>query len=43
MPPKKKCITFVERVKVIELNNKNRSARRIANDFGVVKPRFSRF
>ena len=42
MPPKRKFLTLVERVKVIELNNKNRSARKIAEDFGVgkTKPRF---
>ena len=37
MPPKRKCFTLVERVKVIELNNKNRRARKIAKDFGVGK------
>ena len=37
MPPKRKFLTLVERVKVIELNNKNRSARKIAEDFGVGK------
>ena len=37
MPPKRKFLTLVERVKVIELNNTNRSARKIAEDFGVGK------
>ena len=37
MPPKRKFLTLVERVMVIELNNKNRSARKIAEDFGVGK------
>ena len=38
MPPKRKMLTLVERVKVIELNNKNRSARKIAEE--LEKPRF---
>ena len=37
MPPKRKFLTLVERVKVIKLNNKNRSARKIDEDFGVGK------
>ena len=37
MPPKRKFLKLVERVKVIELNNKNRSACTIAVDFGVGK------
>ena len=37
MPPKRKFLSLVERVKVIELNNKNRSACKIARDFGVGK------
>ena len=37
MPPKRKFLTLVERVKVIGLNNKNRSARKITEDFGVGK------
>ena len=32
-----KFLTLVERVKVIELNNKSRSACKIAEDFGVGK------
>ena len=35
MPPKRKFLTVVEIVKVRELNNKNRSACKIAMDFGV--------
>ena len=37
MPPKRKFLTLVKRVKVIEPNNKNRSARKIAKDFGFGK------
>ena len=37
MPPIRKFLTLVERIKVRELNNKNRSARKIAEDFGVRK------
>ena len=37
MPPKTKFLTLVESVQVIELNNKNRSACKIAEDFGVGK------
>ena len=43
MPPKRKFFTLVERVKVIEFNNKNRSARKIANDFGVGKPHVPKY
>ena len=43
MPPKRKFLTLVERVKVIELNNKNRSARKIAEDLGVVKPQVPKY
>ena len=35
--------TLVERVKVIELNNKNRSARKIADDFGVGKTQVPKY
>ena len=37
MPPKRKFLTLVERVKVVELNSKSRSARKIAMDFGFGK------
>ena len=37
MPPKKKFLILVERVKVIELNKKNRSACKIGEHFGVGK------
>ena len=37
MPPRRKFLTLVERIKVIELNNKNRSARALAEDFAVGK------
>ena len=37
MPPKRKFLTLVEKVKAIELNNKNRIARKIAEDFGIGK------
>ena len=43
MPPKRKFLTLVERVKVIELNNKNRSARKRAKDFGVGKTQVSKY
>ena len=43
MPPKRKFLTLVERVKVIELNNKNRSARKIAEDFGVGKTQVPKY
>ena len=35
MPHKRKFLSLVERVKVIEINNKNRSACKIVKDFGV--------
>ena len=38
--PKRKFLTLVERVIVKELNNKNRSAGKIAEDFGVGKTQF---
>ena len=41
MPPQRKFLTLVERVKVIELNNKNRSARKI--DFGVGKTQVPKY
>ena len=37
MPPKRKFLSFVERVKVIELDNKNRRACKTAENFGVGK------
>ena len=43
MPPKRKFLSLVERVKVIELNNNNRSARKIAKDFGVGKPQVPKY
>ena len=43
MPPQRKFLTLVERVKVIELNNKNRSARKIAEDFGVGKTQVPKY
>ena len=45
MSPQMKFLTFklVERVKVIELNNKNRSARKIAEDFGVRKTQVPKY
>ena len=43
MPPKSKFLTLVERVKVIDLNNKNRSARKIAEDFGVGKTQVPKY
>ena len=43
MPPKRKSLTLVERVKVIELNNKNGSARKIAKDFGVRKTQVPKY
>ena len=39
----KEVSTLVERVKVIELNNKNRSARKIAEDFGVGKTQVPKY
>ena len=42
MPPKRMFLTLVERVKVIELNNKN-SACKIAGDFGVGKTQVQNF
>ena len=35
MPPTRKFLSLVERVKVIELNNRNISTHKIAEDFGV--------
>ena len=43
MQPKRKFLSLVERVKVIELNNKNRSARKIAEDFGVGKTQVPKY
>ena len=43
MPPQRKFPTLVERVKVIELNNKNRSACKIAEDFGVGKTQVPKY
>ena len=43
MPPKMKFLTLEERVKVIELNNKRRSARKIAKNFGVGKTQVPRY
>ena len=43
MPPKRKFLTLVERVKVIELNNKSRRARKIAEDFGVGKTQVTKY
>ena len=43
MPPKRKFLTLVERVKVIELNNKDRSARKIAKDLGVGKTQVPKY
>ena len=43
MPPKRRLLTLVESVKVIELNNKNRSARKIADDFGVGKTQVPKY
>ena len=43
MPPKSKFLTLGERVQVIELNNKNRSAYKIAEDFGVGKTQFPKY
>ena len=43
MPPKRKFLTLVERVKLIELINKNRSARKIADDFGVGKTQVPKY
>ena len=43
MPPKRKFLTLVERVKVWELNNKNRSACKIAEDFGVGKTQVAKY
>ena len=43
MPPKRKFLTLLERVKVIELNNKNRSAHKIAKDFGVGKTQVPKY
>ena len=37
MPPKRRFLTLVEGVKVKELNNTHRSARKIAKDLGVGK------
>ena len=37
MPPKRMYFSLVERVDVIELNDKNRSAHKIAKDFVVGK------
>ena len=42
MPPKRKFPTLVERVKVIELNHKNKSACKIAGDLELEKPRIPR-
>ena len=43
MPPKRKFLTLVERVKVKELNNKNRSAPKIAENFGVEKTQVPKY
>ena len=43
MPPKRKFLTLVERVKVIELNSKSRSARKIAEDFGFGKAQVPKY
>ena len=43
MPPKRKFLTLVERVKVIELNSKSRSARKIAEDFGFGKTQVPKY
>ena len=43
MPPKRKFLTLVERVKVKELNNKKRSAPKIAEDFGVEKTQVPKY
>ena len=43
MPPKRRFLTLVDRVKLIELNNKNRSARKIAEDFGVGKTQVPKY
>ena len=43
MPPKRKFLTLVERVKVIEINNKSRSARKVAEDFGVGKTQVPKY
>ena len=43
MPPKRKFLTLVERAKVIELNNKSRSTRKIVEDFGVGKTQVPKY
>ena len=43
MPPIRKFLTLVERVEVRELNNKNRSAPKIAEDFGVGKTQVPKY
>ena len=43
MPPQRKFLTLVEIVKVIELNKKNRSAPKIAADFGVGKTQVPKY
>ena len=43
MPPKRTFLTLVEKVKVIELNNKNRGARKIAEDFAVGKTQVPKY
>ena len=43
MPPKRKFLTLVEGGKVIELNNKNRSAHKMTEDFGVGKTQVPKY
>ena len=43
MPPIRKFLTLVERVEVRELNNKKRSAGKIAEDFGVVNTQVPKY
>ena len=43
MSLKRKFLTLVERVEVIELNNKNGSARKIDEDFGVGKTQVPKY
>ena len=43
MPPKRKFLTLVERVKVIDLNNTNKGASKIAEDFGVGKTQVPKY
>ena len=43
MPPKRKFLTLVEGVKVKELNNKIRSACKIAEDIGVGKTQVPKY